>query len=154
MNESYNKELHNGYLDDKGVIRLCFVDGLPQKLADSFNRAEPTLSTKQARTIYDSVNGLYGQLTRKNITFDEAKVELVMLKSRINDKKNKGAISEEFYDFFVDNVDVVKTHKDFMAFTLHFEAICNYLKDGKPSTSDSYKNKGDNKYQNKNNFRR
>lgn len=133
MNPEYTKELNNGYLTDNKIAKIKFIDGFPQMLAEEFNKATPSLSTKQSRSIFDLVNKLNNRVARKDITLEEIKVELGMIKSMINDKMNKGNIPKVFFDFFAANVDAIKSLDDFKVFKLHFEAICNYLKDNKPA---------------------
>ena len=145
MDSSYTKELNSGYINENGAIKIDFIDGFPQKLADEFNKTEPKLSVSQSRAIFDSVNGFYGNYTRKSISFDEVKIELSMLKSRINDKVNKGSIPQEFLDFFDKNINAVKTPDDFRAFKYHFEAVCNYLKDDKKDKNQGNNNGGYNR---------
>ena len=60
-----------------------------------------------------------------------------MIKSMINDKVNKGSIPKSFLDFFSANVEAINTVEDFKVFKLHFESICNYLKDDKPKAQNN-----------------
>ncbi len=141
MDDNYLKEIKSGYTDN-GVAKLSLIDGYPQKLAKEFNEATPMLSTKQSRSIFDTVNGLEVKLRRKSVSFDEVKIELGLLKSRINDKVNKGSIPKVFFEFFEENIKAIKNEKDLQVFKIHLESICNYLKDDKQTGNNGSYNKG------------
>lgn len=142
MNTEYLKELKQGYLDSSGVTKLDLILKYPQKLANDFGADTPKLSTKQARSFFNAFNKIYLGVIGKKVTMAEAKVDLAMLSSKANDKFNKGAIPKDFKDLIDANVSAIQTEKDFKSFMLHFESICNYLKDVKPQKSD---NKSDNR---------
>ncbi len=137
MTTEYQNLIKQGYLNEQGVLKVPFIDQQAKSLADEFNRCMPALSTKQARSIFNIINGIYVKMTTQRISFDEAKMQLVMLKSRINDKVSKGNLSKEFQSFYDLNVTCINTPQDLIAFRLHFEAICNYLKDSKPQDKNS-----------------
>lgn len=140
MNKEYLKQLQEGYFDNN-VIRFSLIDGFPQQIAKTLSESKPAMSTKQARSFFDNVNALVGKTAAKRISFNEAKAELLMLKSRIYDKVAKGTVSVQFKQFFESNVSAINTTQDLKAFAMHFEAVCNYLKDvsAKQDNDQSYK---------------
>ena len=147
MNTEYLKELKQGYLDENGVTKLDFILKYSQQLANEFGTVTPKLSTKQARSFFDAFNKIYLSVIGKKVTLAEAKVDLAMLSSKANDKFNKGAIPKDFKDFIDANVAAVQTEKDIKSFILHFESVCNYLKDTKAQQSSgnsSYRNSDNN----------
>lgn len=153
MDTGYLKELKEGYLDTDDVMKVDFVLKYPQLLAKSFGTATPRLSTKQSRSFFDAFNKIYLDVIGKKISMAEAKVELAMLSTKINDKFNKGTVPEDFKTFIDANVAVINDKNDFKAFMYHFEAICNYLKDTKETkTQNSNSNNGSGR-NNNNNFR-
>lgn len=155
MNAEYLKELKHGYLDENNVTKLDFVLKYPQQLAKELGEATPTLSTKQARSFFNAFNKIYLSVIGKKVTLAEAKVDLAMLSSKANDKFNKGAIPKDFKDFIDNNVEAIKTDKDLKSFILHFESLCNYLKDTKTQQSNvKYDNRNSGNYNRNNNRRR
>ena len=147
MNEAYLKDLKSGYYQDNGNLKIAFVDGYPQDVARILSDAAPAMSTKQARSFFDVVNKIYMATTLNTKSFDDAVIDLRMLKSRVSDKLGKGFISDEFNKFIVSNVDATKSLSDLKAFTLHFEAVCNYLRNdkSKPKPQNNYNgNRGNN----------
>lgn len=151
MITEYLKEVKRGYLDENNVTKLDFILKYPQQLAKDFGEQTPRLSTKQARSFFDAFNKVYLSVIGKKITMAEARVELAMLSSKANDKFNKGAIPKDFKDFLDANVSVIQTEKDFKSFILHFESICNYLKDTKVKQSNENSNNKNSNNQNRNN---
>lgn len=158
INEQYIKDIKSGYFAD-GKTKLKVVDGYPQELAQTFTNAQPTMTGKQARSFYESVNGLNTRVIQDRITIDDAIVELKMLKSRVYDKCSKGVISTDFRDFIEVNVDTINTREDLETFTKHFEGVCNYLKSESATSAKKYKNdkpfnKNANNNNKNNNYRR
>lgn len=143
MNSEYLKFLKGGYFNDNGVIKIEFIDGYPQKIAEEFKTKG--LSNKQCRTFFDSINKTYNKVILNHKSFEDGVIELHMIKSRINDKLSKGNLPEDFFLFFDKNLEQVNDLNSFEAFKFHFEAICNYLKDNQ---------KNDNKSENRNNFKK
>lgn len=131
MDTGYLKELHKGYLDEQGVIKRDLILKYPKVLAKNFGEGNPKLSTKQARSFFDAFNKIYLNVIGKREALAEALIDVAMLSTKINDKFNKGTVSEDFKAFIDENVEQIKTEKDLRAFVLHFEAVCNYLKDTK-----------------------
>lgn len=159
MNAEYLKELKHGYLDENNVTKLDFILKYPQQLAKELGEATPKLSTKQARSFFDAFNKIYLSVIGKKATLAEAKVDLAMLSSKANDKFNKGAIPKNFKDFIDNNVAAIQTDKDLKSFILHFESLCNYLKDtktqqnnGKYDNRNSGNNTGNNNRNNNRNY--
>ena len=159
MNTEYLKELKHGYLDENNVTKLDFILKYPQQLAKELGEASPKLSTKQARSFFDAFNKIYLSVIGKKATLAEAKVDLAMLSSKANDKFNKGAIPKDFKDFIDNNVAAIQTDKDLKSFILHFESLCNYLKDtktqqnnGKSDNRNSGNNTGNNNRSNNRNY--
>lgn len=159
MNAEYLKELKHGYLDENNVTKLDFILKYPQQLAKELGEATPKLSTKQARSFFDAFNKIYLSVIGKKATLAEAKVDLAMLSSKANDKFNKGAIPKDFKDFIDNNVAAIQTDKDLKSFILHFESLCNYLKDtktqqnnGKYDNRNSGNNTGNNNRSNNRNY--
>ena len=159
MNAEYLKELKHGYLDENNVTKLDFILKYPQQLAKELGEATPKLSTKQARSFFDAFNKIYLSVIGKKSTLAEAKVDLAMLSSKANDKFNKGAIPKDFKDFIDNNVAAIQTDKDLKSFILHFESLCNYLKDtktqqnnGKYDNRNSGNNTGNNNRNNNRNY--
>lgn len=159
MNAEYLKELKHGYLDENNVTKLDFILKYPQQLAKELGEATPKLSTKQARSFFDAFNKIYLGVIGKKATLAEAKVDLAMLSSKANDKFNKGAIPKDFKDFIDNNVAAIQTDKDLKSFILHFESLCNYLKDtktqqnnGKYDNRNSGNNTGNNNRSNNRNY--
>lgn len=159
MNTEYLKELKHGYLDENNVTKLDFILKYPQQLAKELGEASPKLSTKQARSFFDAFNKIYLSVIGKKATLAEAKVDLAMLSSKANDKFNKGAIPKDFKDFIDNNVAAIQTDKDLKSFILHFESLCNYLKDtktqqnnGKHDNRNSGNNTGNNNRSNNRNY--
>ena len=159
MNAEYLKELKHGYLDENNVTKLDFILKYPQQLAKELGEATPKLSTKQARSFFDAFNKIYLSVIGKKATLAEAKVDLAMLSSKANDKFNKGAIPKDFKDFIDNNVAAIQTDKDLKSFILHFESLCNYLKDtktqpnnGKSDNRNSGNNTGNNNRSNNRNY--
>lgn len=159
MNAEYLKELKHGYLDENNVTKLDFILKYPQQLAKELGEATPKLSTKQARSFFDAFNKIYLSVIGKKATLAEAKVDLAMLSSKANDKFNKGAIPKDFKDFIDNNVAAIQTDKDLKSFILHFESLCNYLKDtktqqnnGKYDNRNSCNNTGNNNRSNNRNY--
>lgn len=136
LNEQYVKELKKGYPEDKKA-QAVFIDGYPQQVAETLVNARPTISTKQIRSFFDAVNRIYLKYTRRRQSFDEAILDLKLLKSRVADKLSKKTISEEFNNFMALNIDAVKTPEDFKIFTSHLEAVCNYTKGVKPANNNN-----------------
>jgi hypothetical protein len=131
MNADYIKNVKSGLVDGKGIIKLDFIKNskYPQMLANEMSKATPKLSSKQARSFYNVANKVYLDVIAGVITMEEVIVELTMMSSRVTDKLNKGHIPVEFKDFIEANVDVIHDVSTLKAFILHFEAICNNLKD-------------------------
>ena len=127
MNEIYLKDVRSGYFDAE-KLKIKFVDGYPQEVARELTDARPAMTNKQARSFFNAVNKVNTRVLTGAMDINDAIVELKMLKSRVNDKLSKGLVSNEFATFINTNVDTVCTEKDLKAFTLHFEAVCNYLK--------------------------
>lgn len=159
MNTEYLKELKHGYLDENNVTKLDFILKYPQQLAKELGEETPKLSTKQARSFFDAFNKIYLSVIGKKATLAEAKVDLAMLSSKANDKFNKGAIPKDFKDFIDNNVAAIQTDKDLKSFILHFESLCNYLKDtktqqnnGKYDNRNSGSNTGNNNRSNNRNY--
>lgn len=159
MNAEYLKELKHGYLDENNVTKLDFILKYPQQLAKELGEATPKLSTKQARSFFDAFNKIYLSVIGKKATLAEAKVDLAMISSKANDKFNKGAIPKDFKDFIDNNVAAIQTDKDLKSFILHFESLCNYLKDtktqqnnGKYDNRNSGNNTGNNNRSNNRNY--
>ena len=146
MNTTYLNDLKLGYQDANGVTKLDFILKHPQQLAKDFGAASPKLSTKQARSFFNACNKIYLDFISKKTTLAEAKLELAMLSTKVADKFNKGAVPQDFKDFFDANVAAIKTDKDMKSFIMHFEAVCNYLKDAKtqPNNGGAMGNKPSN----------
>lgn len=156
MNADYCKSVKAGLVDDNGSIKLDFIKNskYPQILANEMSKATPKLSSKQARSFYNVVNKIYLNTVAGVLSMNEAMVELTMLSSRVNDKLNKGSVPVEFKEFIEMNVEAVCDVDTLKAFVLHFEAICNNLKEvgntghgnqsGKSSASGNYENKSRN----------
>lgn len=149
MNSDYCKSIKSGLVDENGLIKLEFIKNskYPQILANEMGKATPKLSSKQARSFYNVVNKIYLDAIAGTLSMNEAMVELTMLSSRVNDKFNKGSVPIEFKEFIEMNVDAVDDINTLKAFILHFEAICNNLKDVRnagrnntPYKSGGYKN--------------
>ena len=151
MNDAYVRDVKAGYYQD-GKLKLPFIDGYPQEVAKSLTLATPAMSTKQARSFFDTINKTYTAVTLKNKTFDDAVIDLKMLKSRVSDKLGKGTVSEDFNSFIVLNADAVKSFADLKAFTLHFEAVCNYLRNDKSKPKQQNGNDNRDRHDNKNNY--
>lgn len=156
MNTDYCKSVKSGLVDDNGIIKLEFIKNskYPQIIANEMSKATPKLSSKQARSFYNVVNKIYLDTIAHTLSMNEAIVELTMLSSRVNDKLNKGSVPVEFKEFIEMNVDAVHDVNTLKAFILHFEAICNNLKDvsntghgNTPHKTGGYKNND-----NKNNY--
>lgn len=155
MTDKYQELIKSGYLTDSGSVKVQLVDEQAKALAEEFNQCSPALSTTQARSFFKNVYRIYDLLTKKKkISTDEAIVELMMLKSRISNKVSKKSVPIEFQRFFDLNMSCIKTEADITAFRLHYEAICNYLKDTKPQGKrDSSKPRNDrNPGQNSNHY--
>lgn len=137
MNADYCKSMKLGLVDDTGIIKLEFIQNskYPQILADEMSKGTPKLSSTQARSFYNMVNKVYLDVIANTLSMNEAMVELTMLSSRVKDKFNKGSVPVEFKEFIEMNVDAVHDVGTLKAFILHFEAICNNLKDVKASNN-------------------
>lgn len=131
MNADYIKCVKSGLVDENGVIKLDFIKNskYPQMLANEMSKATPKLSSKQARSFYNVVNKVYLDVISGVMNMNEAIADLTMMSSRVMDKFNKGHIPVEFKDFIEANVEAVHDVNTLKAFILHFEAICNNLKD-------------------------
>lgn len=141
MNANYVKSVKSGLVDENGVIKLEFIKNnkYPQLLATEMSKATPKLSSKQARSFYGVVNKIYLDVIAGTLTMAEAMVELTMLSSRVNDKLNKGSVPVEFKEFIEENVEVVHDVNTLKAFILHFEAMCNNLKDTNGANAGGHK---------------
>lgn len=135
MNADYIKCVKSGLVDENGVIKLDFIKNskYPQMLANEMSKATPKLSSKQARSFYNVVNKVYLDVISGVMNMNEAIADLTMMSSRVMDKFNKGHIPVEFKDFIEANVEAVRDVNTLKAFILHFEAICNNLKDNTSS---------------------
>ena len=142
LDTKYTQEIKKGYLNEDGIVKLDFVDGFPQELAKHFGNTNPVLSTSQSRSIFDKVNALNTQLLGGRTSFAEIKIELAALKSRVKDKVEKLALPEDFYEFLNLNISAVTDEKTLKAFTLHFECVCNYLKDKKAQNNQQNNQQG------------
>lgn len=162
MNKEYLNDLKLGYQDENGVTKLDLILKYPQQLAKDFGVGNPKLSTKQARSFFNACNKIYLDFISKKTTLAEAKLELAMMSTKVTDKLNKGAVPQDFKDFFDANVEAIKTDKDMKSFIMHFEAVCNYLKDAKeqpanggfgnkPSNNNFGNKSGQPRYYNNNN---
>lgn len=154
LNTDYLQSLKKGYLNEDGVIRIEFVDGFPQTVAKDFGNSTPALSTSQSRAFFDKVNSLNVKAKSNQMKLSEVQIELSMLKSRIQDKVSKNTLPKEFYDFFNANVSAIKDLTTLNAFTFHFEAVCNYMKDVKANDNGMQNRNGFSQKPNFNNNRR
>lgn len=140
MNAEYSKSVREGLVDEDGIIKLDFIKNskYPQMIANEMNNATPKLSQKQARSFYNVVNEIYINVIMGSMPMKEAIVELTMLSSRVNDKLNKGSVSEDFKEFIEMNVEAVTDEKSLKAFVLHFEAVYNNLKEVNAANNRGY----------------
>ena len=140
MNAEYSKSVKEGLVDKDGIIKLDFIKNskYPQMIANEMNKATPKLSQKQARSFYNVVNEIYINVIMGSMSMREAIVELTMLSSRVNDKLNKGSVSEDFKEFIEMNVEAVTDEKSLKAFVLHFEAVYNNLKEVNGANNRGY----------------
>lgn len=149
MNAEYSKSVKEGLVDKDGIIKLDFIKNskYPQMIANEMNKATPKLSQKQARSFYNVVNEIYINVIMGSMSMREAIVELTMLSSRVNDKLNKGSVSEDFKEFIEMNIEAVTDEKSLKAFVLHFEAVYNNLKEVSGANNRGYN--GHNSYNNR-----
>ncbi|CAN2041135.1 CRISPR-associated protein Csm2 [Candidatus Magnetomoraceae bacterium gMMP-15] len=125
------------YFDKSGNIKEDLLDKDPFELVDKFVKRHPkypnkliqkeSLTSAQLRRFF----GEFKQLEKKAAAmgFDKVKPLIKMVKSKATYAANPSnrKIPESFKKFLIDNINEIKTKKDFEAFMLHFEAVVGFF---------------------------
>lgn len=121
--------LNGGYYKDKekSNMKEDYVVKFSKQIAEclSSEGREKNKST-QLRKYYDYTIRIKNSLRYEN-NFDKVLPEIKRLSYFSEYAKTRGKVSNLFVDFINKNVEAINDTKDFLAFSIHFEAIIAYL---------------------------
>jgi len=127
--EDYLTELKKGYFRDNH-LREEFIIDFPQKLAALFGKDDRMNKPSQIRKYFEQCKTKVEGRFRMTKDFNYVKKELLILVPVMNNAKQKGYISSEFFTFFESNVNMaVQNERNFIeGFMPHFQSIIGYYK--------------------------